>query len=403
MEAMGGPEGKAAVRVGRHYGLDWLRIGAFALLIPYHIGMYFAPGNWVVHSAVPVDWLAWPLGLVRPWRLCLLFLVSGYASRALLGKLGSLGAFARSRSLRLLLPLAFGMVVIVAPQTWVRLRETGYAGSFACFFFRDRGSVTGADHWTLVEHLWFLDYLWAYTMALIAAMLWLPAGLKARFAALPNWLALGQRALLAPLAFVVLARLSILFVIPQGGWLLTDWHGHVGYLPPFLFGFALAGAPALWPALARTVRPALMLSLACGIVLLWADATWPDGATPGHLATAGIVAASAAMGWAMPLALAAAAERWLRRDHPLRATAAEAVFPLYLVHQTIIVVVGWWLRPIGLGFAIAFPILLAATVGGGIGFYLIGREIGWLRPLIGLSGPAPRRRHRPLPHAAAAP
>jgi hypothetical protein len=35
-----------AGRIGRHFGLDWLRIGAFAILILYHIGLYFAPGHW---------------------------------------------------------------------------------------------------------------------------------------------------------------------------------------------------------------------------------------------------------------------------------------------------------------------------------------------------------------------
>ena len=37
---------------GRHFGLDWLRIGAFGLLILYHVGMVFAPWDWVVKSAV---------------------------------------------------------------------------------------------------------------------------------------------------------------------------------------------------------------------------------------------------------------------------------------------------------------------------------------------------------------
>ena len=32
----------------RHFGMDWLRIGAFALLILYHIGMVFVPWNFHV-------------------------------------------------------------------------------------------------------------------------------------------------------------------------------------------------------------------------------------------------------------------------------------------------------------------------------------------------------------------
>ena len=66
----------------RHYGLDWLRIGAFAILILYHIGMVFVP--WGFHAKLATEqWVTIPMMLSNPWRLSLLFLVSGYASRAL--------------------------------------------------------------------------------------------------------------------------------------------------------------------------------------------------------------------------------------------------------------------------------------------------------------------------------
>lgn len=44
------------ILTGRQYGLDWLRIGAFALLILYHIGMFLVPWGWHVKAAEPVAW-----------------------------------------------------------------------------------------------------------------------------------------------------------------------------------------------------------------------------------------------------------------------------------------------------------------------------------------------------------
>jgi surface polysaccharide O-acyltransferase-like enzyme len=205
------------------------------------------------------------------------------------------------------------------------------------------------------------------------------------------------------MSLIVLARLSILFVVPEGGNLLTDWHNHFTYLPPFLFGFLLAGGSGLWAAIGRAWRAALAVSVGCACVLLWAEWAYPD-AIPDHLAEMLILSASSAMGWAMPLALLAAAERWLKRDHPLRPVAAEAIFPFYLIHQTIIVLLGWGLRPLGLGAASEFALILAATIAGCTLFYLAGRQISWLRPLIGLSPRPPRRSAAsPLPAAAAAP
>src|SRR3546814_2932524 len=112
---------EAPVIAQRHLGMDWLRIGAFALLIFYHIGMYFVPWDWHVKIARPIDWVAIPMLATNGWRLALLFLVSGYASAALSAKLGGAGAFARSRSARLLIPLAFGIVVVIPPQPWLEL------------------------------------------------------------------------------------------------------------------------------------------------------------------------------------------------------------------------------------------------------------------------------------------
>ena len=52
--------------------------------------------------------------LSSPWRLSLLFMISGVASRFMLDKLRVV-QFVRQRSWRLMIPLVFGMLVIV-PQ-----------------------------------------------------------------------------------------------------------------------------------------------------------------------------------------------------------------------------------------------------------------------------------------------
>jgi glucans biosynthesis protein C len=122
----------------RHYGMDWLRIGAFGLLIFYHIGMVFVPWGFQLKTQHPMIWTEIPMYLTSPWRLTLLFVVSGYASRALFSKSASPVAFRKSRTARLLWPLLFGMAVIVPPQTWVELTtQHGYTQSFGYFITHD--------------------------------------------------------------------------------------------------------------------------------------------------------------------------------------------------------------------------------------------------------------------------
>ena len=68
---------------GRRHDLDWIRVGAFLLLILYHVGMVYVPWDFHVNSPRPVEALEPVMMLVNPWRLTLLFLVSGAATRFL--------------------------------------------------------------------------------------------------------------------------------------------------------------------------------------------------------------------------------------------------------------------------------------------------------------------------------
>ena len=62
----------------RRYDLDWLRVLAFGLLILYHTGMYYvADWGWHIKSDVTSETLKYFMRLVNPWRMPLLFLVSG--------------------------------------------------------------------------------------------------------------------------------------------------------------------------------------------------------------------------------------------------------------------------------------------------------------------------------------
>ena len=391
----------------RHYGLDWLRIAAFGVLIFYHIGMVFAPWAWVIHTAHSYPALIVPMAAMTPWRLPLLFAVSGYASRKLFEKSGGADGFARSRALRLLIPLAFGMAVLVPVEMWVLVMERGYPHSLLHFWTSDYwrwGEFYGREFpsW---EHLWFVAYLAAYTFALAGAIGWGGRRVFAFFDAATAWFGKGNRILWAPAALLVLAKLSLMFVFAEKQGLLRDWAGHALFVPVFLFGFVLGGARQLWPAIARVWRQALGLAAVAGAVVVAVELAYPGTAHIGHGVMAIERAARVAMGWFMILGLFHIAETWWNRDHRWRATLAEAVFPFYLVHHPVIVLIAWYTLPLALDPWTEFALLFSGTAGACLTFYLVGREIGWLRPLIGLSqrrakapaaaklGAAPERHH----------
>ena len=368
---------------GRHYGLDWLRIGAFALLILYHATLVFVPGHWVIKWPETSASLVVPLAFLTPWRLPLLFAVSGFATRRLLMRSPSLAAFARGRSKRLLVPLAFGLLVLLVPELWVRAKLAGDPLSLSQYWLHEyllphpRYGL-GFPAW---EHLWFVLYLWVYTLLLVLVVRargsdWVQARVEA--------LTADGRMLWAPIALLAAARLSLMFVVPEQHGLFTDWSGHVQYASFLLFGFALGGSPLLWQRITGQVRYAVPVALACGCVVAWVEHSYPGSNVPPHAVAAAERASQVAMAWSMLLMLLFVADRWLNRDARVRATIAEAVFPAYLIHHPAIVVTTWAILPLGLSAGAGFAIILGTTAAASVGFYLLARALPWLRPVAGL-------------------
>jgi peptidoglycan/LPS O-acetylase OafA/YrhL len=377
----------------RLYFLDWLRIGAFALLVLYHVGMYYVSWSWHVKSPHAGNLLEPFMRLSSPWRLSLLFLLSGAATSMMMRAGGASGSLLGARTKRLLLPLLFGMAVIVPPQSYFEVvQQHGYAGSYLDFlrlYFTGYGGFCHRAGACLIlptwNHLWFVAYLFVYTAAL-----WLLV--RAWLALLERGASALQRALRGaglfawPIAALALMRVLLIDRYPPTHALAGDWYLHATYFAVFMAGAALARAPAMWDAMARARWLALALA-ALGWLALTGVIAWQPDARP-HLALVLLARGGfATMQWAAIVAAIGFARVHLDRDHAWRRTLTEAVFPVYILHQTLIVLTAMALRPLQLPFAIEGPLLVAITFAGSWAGYLLVRRVGWLRPWMGL-GPA---------------
>ncbi len=374
--------------------LDWLRIGAFALLVLYHVGMYYVSWPWHVKSAQASDSLRPWMLLSSPWRLSLLFLVSGAATSFMFRRSGASVRLLGARSLRLLLPLAFGMIVIVPLQPYFEVvQQHGYGASFAEFlrlyFGGYRGFCKPAGECLILptwNHLWFLPYLFVYTLVLwLASRLW--PDLLDRFGAWQAKMLRGAALLWLPIGLLAAFRLALLDRFPPTHALAGDWYLHPVYLMVFLLGAAWAREPASWERCVRLRWVALALAL-----MGWAALLVVAAATEGGPPQAGWAwlarSAFATAQWSAVVAAVGFARRHLDRDHRWRQMLAEAVFPVYIVHQTLIIGLAMALAPLQWRAAAEAPVLVVLTFAGSFGLYLLVRRVPVLRPLFGLSARA---------------
>jgi peptidoglycan/LPS O-acetylase OafA/YrhL len=400
------PRPAPAAVPGRRHDLDWVRILAFAVLIAYHSGMYYVDWDWHIKSPHASAGVGVFMMLTAPWRLGLLFFVSGCATAFFVRRLGRVDAASpstpsrarqllRERSQRLLIPLAIGVWFIVPPQSyWEVVEKIAYPGTYLDFwaryaqgdtgFCRD-GSCLRLPTW---NHLWFVAYLWVYAALLAAGLAVAPRALSR----LRAWLAShvkGVAAIAVPAAVLAGLRLALVEHWPQTHALVDDLYSHSQYLFLFALGLALAEADAFWQTL-RRARWALLAAAVLAwavLVVYFAHYAGPDVAPPQALRLA-MRALYGAQQWLAPAAALGFARAWNPGDSPARRYLTEAVFPFYIVHQTAIILIAEALKPLALPVGLEALALVAGTVASCFAAFEIVRRVGWLRPLFGL---APRR------------
>jgi len=337
--------------------LDWLRVMVFGLLILYHVGMLYAEGwGWHYKSSYSSKFLTNIMLWSNQWRMSLLFMISGAAVSFLLANQSWQG-FILKRVPVLLLPLLFGMLVVVVPQVYVEANSKGIINSTDYWHFwyayLDQNSPEFAEHKTLGNmhltwnHLWFLPYLLAYSLIIGALYpLLMSPWLQ------PVWNKATKK---ASITAVILIPIVISYLL--GLWLdeknpvthnfVNDWLNHARSLLVFLIGFVLVRMPLIWNRFAYFRWHFLVTALCTFGYILFSF----NGGSLGD----NIIAKSinrlfwTANGWFWMLTFIAWAQHWFHKSNSILRYLNRGVYCFYIVHQTLIITVAYFLVPKTLG------------------------------------------------------
>lgn len=382
----------APVKVRRH-DIDRLRILAVLLLFPFHSARVFDLDNpWYVKNPEESPVLSWSIvRFLDPWHMPLLFVLAGAATWYALGHRSSKG-YIGERVRRLLIPFLFAVPVIVPIQSYLALRGTpGADHSFVAWagdYWKMEGDFTGYDGGFTPGHMWFVMYLFLFSLIGIPLFAWLHRRATDHD--------IGRVWMLVAMPFVMLVAEALPSL--EGAW------SPFTTFALFVAGFVLMSSARLQAAVRRAWPWFLFVAVGtmAGVFAVWASDvgdSWADGSWQDGL----FQVLEGSNTWLWVLGTIGAAGAWLARPStPLLRYANEAAYPWYILHQTVIVVVAYAVVGWGLPIAPAFAIVLAASVAITLLLYdLMVRRTNVTRFLFGLkplAKPSAAEREAHLDH-----
>jgi glucan biosynthesis protein C len=382
---------------GRLHYIDWLRVLAFSVLIVYHCSVAFFPDmSWLVRSEQTSQLLSWVMDFPRAWRLALLFFVSGMGTWFAFRSMPNL-IFLRDRTIRLLVPLIFAMCVIVVPQVWYeRMIEDGYTGSLLTFwterYFTEGKYPTGNFTWA---HMWFVAYLLVMTIVCYPIFRFIVDPRARRISSGFEQIARGSGIYLLFLLPLALNLILTPLFPRQTNALYNDGAWFAVWACWFGFGFLFARHH-------REVIDAVVqrrwLSASLALVLTAFLYRYAWLVETSNLRIGGyddqtplFKAALFALAWTMILALIGFAAVHLNRRSGVVSWLNRKVFPLYIVHQTIIVAALFHILPLHLPLAVKVGLVVALTWMGSLLFAMACERLpDFLKVAVGLPPAAAR-------------
>lgn len=380
----------ASLIAARRADIDSLRVIALLLLIVYHVLLVYT-GYWRVASEHEGYWAEYLMTLFTPWRMPLVFLVGGVAARFMFERM-QLRRFVRDRAVKLLTAFVFAVALIAPLQIYVRLDEAGAPPEGYLHYLIFRAPFAIEYNGLLLPdfaHAWFLPYLFVYSVAIVLWWRFSPrsfAWTERILERTPIWaLAAALMTWLAFVEAVMIARW------PITGYLVPDVSAHLKFLPVFLLG-ALLGKSEVFRTRLLDAKFALAsgatVLLAVTLYLKWtffAHGPMYTGSPAEWYAARGLYSG------VMLLAVLGFAAWLLNRPSQALTYATDAILPVYLMHQTVLVIVAdvivlrHW--PLTLEMGVLFAAALAIPL---IIYHFLVRRTALLRVLFGLR---PHARH----------
>lgn len=353
----------------RQYDMDWIKVLATAAVFFYHCSMFFNPFPWhVKNNQIDSGSILVFSLFVGSWIMPIFFAVSGISTFYALRKRG-IGQFVQERLTRLGVPLLFGIFILSPPQVYIeRITHHQFKGSFLEFLphyfdglYLDIG---GTGNFSFVGlHLWYLFVLLIFSF--LTLLLFIKVKRKNKF---------GTVHFIAMPALLFLA--GFIHTIGLGGWDILF------YLLIFIYGYYFFSSEGFKDALHKSIKLHTVMALCTTVFYI----LWFMNGTPssGSFSDVLFYAVHVLNGWSLLMCIFYLADKFLSKSNRFLKYGSEAAMPFYVLHQPILVMVGYWIHdwqwPVYLKLLFLASISLTIIL---LSYHFVIRNINILRFLFG--------------------
>jgi hypothetical protein len=315
---------------------------AILLLLFFHVGMFFTTWEWHIKNNETSKLFDTIMVFFHQWRMPLLLFISG-AGTIFASARRSKKEFIIERHKRLLIPLLFAMLFIVPPQIYIERIEnySSFFNFYPSVLEFEPYPMGGSFSW---HHMWFVLYLLIYSMLAVPLIYFLKSersnGVFFRFENFLNrrW---------SFISLVIPISISQIILRPyfpdETHALVDDWAYFVMYGFYFLAGIVVASSDRLWKILRQYRRFHFSVALFSLLLMQYLWHTPWEQIQPYLRIDLNYIWQfnKIILTWSWVISIIGYGQKYLNKNHPVLSPSNEGIYPFYILHQTVIIVIAY--------------------------------------------------------------
>ena len=313
--------------------LDWLRVILIFAVFIHHVCMPFNGDNWHIMNTESSKLLDDVMVYFEQFRLPTLFFISGIGAVILLSKI-SVKKFASDKLLRLLIPLIVGVLFVVPPQSYIE-----NISQYESFWQAYPSLVLNLS----TNHLWFIEYLIVFSLLAIPLNTFLNTKASTKVFRYIIKLTKFKGGLFLFVSLLIVIKISFSLFFPSDDNKIENLSSSSYYLFFFITGMIFVANKELWQRVCEH-RLYHLIILLISTVIFYGYYYSPDLSDYLSLNVRWSIwwFVCCLVSWSALLTILGYAQFYLKKTPQWLRLSNELIYPFYIFHQTVIVVIGFY-------------------------------------------------------------